>query len=540
MKFLDLLFRREPWVWAGRSEYRVVAALIVFGFILRVSTLGHDSLWVDEGYTLSISQMPLFSMWTIPFDTHPPLYPTLIKPFLAFGVSEVSFRLFSVICGTLTLVPVYLLIKQLISNVGGLVSVVLLDLSFTLLVYSGNARNYALLFLLFCTVMMALYRLYTDLIKSNQSVSRSHIPWFSLYYGAALAALYTHNIAVIYILFANLVVYACAVTAAPQRFLLAATKLTLLNLPVVLGWVPWLLVIASTSGGFSWLPQVNAIEAIKTVAVVALPNRSTGLGGVIGVIAIAIGILACFRRNSDALLIGLAHLAALPALIWVFGFVYKPIFMERTILPVIVGSALLTAAAIAYLKPKRLTFGLISLVVAANVISTGAYLTRDISESNLGEFNLQNWRDAVYDSLVPGVETGFVVCTAFSHPTVGFYAHGSEVQLVGPDGNLISVTGEQWRHVYTRPVIERANGFFAVLDNHISADKLEHNDWHTLRSKFDRITFLGANIYCNESKATLVAERLIENGWTLVESKTYSGVIVRSFVGQKTMPPTSD
>jgi len=452
----------------------------------------------------------------------------LLKPFLAFGHSEVTLRLLSVICGTATLIPIYFLSKRLFGNLGALTATALIDFSFTLLIYFGNGRKYGLLLLLCVTLMLALHRIYVDLIKGDGKLKHVAV-WIGVYYLASLAALYTHNTAVLYILFANFVIAAAALVTLPARFISTSFKLILLNIPVVIGWIPWLAVILSTSGDFGWLQQSDPVDAIKTAAVVALPNRSTALGVLIAIVAISIGALACLRRNREALVIGGSHIALFPLLIWGFGFIYTPIFMERTILPVVVGSAIFTGAAVAYLSSKRIALSLAGLAVLANVVSTGSYLTRDASETTLGGFSLQNWRDAVQDPLEVEPDTAFIVCVSFSFPTVDFYSGGSDILLVHSNQKLVQIDIDQWRHIRTRPVVERSNGFRAALEAHIPTDQLNTLGWSDLATRYKQVTVLGADMYCNSAFLADMSARLGEAGWQGLNKPAYSGLMTQSY-----------
>jgi len=528
MKFLDTFFRREPRTVSAQTERWAFLVLIVIGILIRTVTLSQDSLWVDEGYSLAMAQTSLNDLWGVPFDVHPPLYYTLLKPFLAFGTSEFPLRLLSVICGTATLIPIYMLSKRLFGNLGALTATALVDFSFTLLIYFGNGRNYALLLLLSITLMLALHRVYVDLIKADGKI-QSIVIWIGLYYAAALAALYTHNTAVLYILFANLVIAVAALVAAPQRVVSTSLKLILLNLPVIIGWIPWLSVILATSGDFGWLHQAAPIEAIKTTAIVALPNRSTALGVVIAIGVILVGTLACLRRNHEALVIGVSHIAIFPLLIWGFGFFHTPVFMERTILPVAIGSAILSGAAIAYVNPKRIVFSLAALAVAANMVSTGSYLLRGTGETSLGGFTMQNWRDAIEVPLSIETDTAFIVCVSFSFPTANYYSRGSDILLIHSNGKPVRIDEEQWRFIRTRPVTERSDGFYAALETHIPEDQMTTLDWSDLEETYKQITVLGAEMYCNDARLARMSDELNRAGWQGMAQPSYAGLKTQSF-----------
>ncbi len=530
MKILDNLFNASPRSVSLRTEIIAATGLIGLGLLCRLATAGQDSLWVDEGYTLATSQIPAWQLWTIPMDVHPPLYYTLVKPFLAFEQSEFSLRLLSVLASTLALFPVYLLARWMLGNFGALTALAVTSLSFTHLVYANNGRNYALLLFLFFTLSAALYQVARHLTDTPTSNQRRLYSWAIVYVTVAIAALYTHNTSVFYIFWMNVACMAYVLITTPRRLFAMSGKIILLNMPVVVAWIPWLIVITSTSEDFSWLQQATPAEAVRTLLVVILPNRSTPLGVIIAVVALALGAIAALSRDRFLLVMIIFHVLILPLFMWSFGFIYKPVFMERVILPALLGSALMYGAAAAYFKPRGLAYLMTALVVAASAASTAAYIWRPADGTNLGGHSIQNWRDGVAGSLAGHERVALVLCSSFSYPTVSFYAGDADIYLLRPDGTLAFVDDDIWQHISSLPVAERNNDFHAALDALYTPGKRLVGDWSILAQTYDSVASLRTDMFCGPEFDEYARQRLSGAGFRPLDLRQYPGVVARSFV----------
>ncbi|MCL1945765.1 MAG: glycosyltransferase family 39 protein, partial [Chitinivibrionia bacterium] len=98
------------------SQNKIIAALsiiIAFGLLVRLTGISQTSIWIDELYSLtraSNPQLPFAAVFGDPGN--PPLYYVLLRLWmLLFGYTEISARIFSVICGTLAIITTYILLK---------------------------------------------------------------------------------------------------------------------------------------------------------------------------------------------------------------------------------------------------------------------------------------------------------------------------------------------------------------------------------------------------------------------------------------------
>jgi len=129
----------------------ILLALVVAGAALRFATLGTQSFWIDEGYTVHLLRGSLGHLARgIPkTEETPPLYYVLAwlwtRP---FGTSEVGLRSLSALLGMATIPIAYLLGRRLVSERAALVAGALVAFNPLLVWYSQEARSYALLVLL--------------------------------------------------------------------------------------------------------------------------------------------------------------------------------------------------------------------------------------------------------------------------------------------------------------------------------------------------------------------------------------------------------
>jgi uncharacterized membrane protein len=143
--------------------YSTMALLLIIGAALRFYELGAFSFWDDELFSVSTVTRsgpwngPLLpersmahlqitdSFWTWKLaDPHPPLYEVLLVPWIAlWGTSEFAVRSFSAVLGVVTMLSVFAL-PHTITRPTRIVYMLLLATSGCLIIYSQDARNYAL------------------------------------------------------------------------------------------------------------------------------------------------------------------------------------------------------------------------------------------------------------------------------------------------------------------------------------------------------------------------------------------------------------
>src|SRR3989344_3130746 len=164
----------------NKKQTAILLALIfLLGLLLRLHSLGSESFWLDEGATaLTIKKYSYSEILinTIKFGQILPDYyssnldlPTyyLILKFWTsmFGLNEFSLRFISAIFGSLSIILIYLISKEIFDSNAGVISALLLSTSIVMIEYSQEARLYS--FLAFNALLSGYFLV--SLIKTNSN-----------------------------------------------------------------------------------------------------------------------------------------------------------------------------------------------------------------------------------------------------------------------------------------------------------------------------------------------------------------------------------
>ncbi len=178
----------------GRSrELNRTAPWIVLAFFLaalgiRLLLLGSKSLWLDEALSLRIALAGQAAFWSGQVELgHPPLSFWLLEQWAQLGRSEFMLRLPSAIFGSLSVLLIYVLAKDLADRPVAVTAAGLTAFSPLLVWYSQELRHYALLLVLGLVATIAAVKLFL----------RPAVRWWLLLVGAMMAAIYVHYGAVL-------------------------------------------------------------------------------------------------------------------------------------------------------------------------------------------------------------------------------------------------------------------------------------------------------------------------------------------------------
>lgn len=399
-----------------------LAALLVLAIASRLIGLTEHPIWPDSGFTHTMTELPFSSLIMGHLDTHPGLYYVAAKVFSAFGEGEFWLRLLSVVCGVLSVVGMYLLAHHLSGRFAGLAAAALTASSGLLIYHSQRGRMYTLLFLL---LVMAAYG-YVLVLQRLASGGRHGEPARDrrdlligcvIYIVAAIAALYTHMVAAIFI--ASLCLTSLPFMVAALRRADHQALLCWIGANAILGlaWLPWLFGLGAVAGGqqMSWLPQPTVPEAAITLfnlyGAWVLPRVIDAL-----LVALAMlgGLVLLMQRQWVALGASAAISAVFPAMVWGVGFI-QPVFLERTVTPAMIGAFLLIAIALAHLRVRR-THAAVILALCVSVHLVATIKSRDWLPR-------QDWRfTASYMTARDDVQTAFVFDDVYSYHAFRFYA----------------------------------------------------------------------------------------------------------------------
>lgn len=381
---------------------RLAILITLVGGVLRLYRYNALSLWFDEGGTIWYASLP----WPIvlglygAYDAHPPLYYILVKLVTVLLPEVVAGRLLSGAAGTLTIPVLYSLAARLMGPWAAFVAAGVLAFSPVHVWYSQEARMYIIVALFVSLSYLALVAFYQG----------RRLRWAVVYGLSVLIAVYLEYSA-IYALLPQIVLLLFMTRRHGRQMLPLWAAGTAAGIGFLF-WLPQLLLTLGKMGaerapslGVTPIQIGQAILSLVGVAGLDKYFRGTEpppwdrwinwqgvlllglvLVGLLGAVALA-RQTAMTRLVAGSLLAGTLAVGAGLSLI-------RPGFAERTLLPVVVGWALLLGA----LAGARVSPAL----RAAGLVGVGLMLT--LSALTLNAIyrgaDKDHWRDMVADAVL--------------------------------------------------------------------------------------------------------------------------------------------
>lgn len=435
-------------------HWLTLATIFMVAILLRVIAIDSQGLWTDEALTIPYVNWSLRDMLLLPTDPTPFLYYAVHKLLLSAHSSVAAIRSISAVAGVVSVGVMYLLGRVAFGPTGGLLAAALLAVWSIHVDYSQEARAYSVLFLLTLLPSLGLIR-YAQLVsfeasESDRTDSRDRRLALGLFCIGNVLSFYTHVASVFWITLTCLLLIAIAGPAGrtPRRELLSV--LAIMALCAAPGI--YRLVLQMHAGDvFQWLRQPSLVKAASTSAEVFLPvgvwdnplATSFGLQHVCKIVAIIASVAlagAAFslgwrrelRRRPTVLLLILAYLAV-PVIVWLFGFVARPLFLDRVIMYSIAGMILLiTGLCIAFGEQIAATAGTVCvLLYGGSTLVVGTMRQKE------------DWRGA-YAYLAEHASAADIiaVCPFYNYPSLRYHATapvGTMVLAVDPEGSLAVV-----------------------------------------------------------------------------------------------------
>ena len=250
--------------WRRNTENWIRIALLlilVLAASLRFYRLDAQSLWADEGNSVSLSgrDLPLITAGAA-HDIHPPLYYYLLHFWmLVFGNSEFAVRALSALLGIVLVYLTYLLGRQLSNYWLGLVAAFLSAISPFQVYYSQEARMYILLATLSALSVYSFIRfLEAEALKTRNTkyvIRNTHL-WAGVYIMATTLSLYVHYSFPIIMVMQNLL-YAVwlAITWRHGKGARRVLRWVIVQLAVVALYWPWLPIAYRQASGWPSISQ---------------------------------------------------------------------------------------------------------------------------------------------------------------------------------------------------------------------------------------------------------------------------------------------
>ncbi len=383
-------FDRMRRLWRG--DLLGLATLCAIAAIPRLVGLGAHPLWMDEAYTHWFASRPLAYLWgTVPrFETHPPVYYTLIK-LVELGSDHPFWLRMPSVLFSLALLPVTFAAGRAVipthdarARPGQLscwMAVVWLALSGSQIAYAQEARPYSALCLAIAVLLWGGLRAIGrwPALLEREAGWRAFAPELAgLGLGTGLT-LWLHNVGPVYVVALTAPLYLWAL-CRPQRLrclvLLSAAMAcaALIYAP----YVPFLLHRAGAWSQGSWMAPLTPYRAIVVLEeLFSLHGLSQAEGPprllLLAVLALAaLGLLACWRRVGPWQAVLLAGAVGLPLLMLGLASVaLAPVFAARTLLPVSVPIALLVGMAVDVPRAGAARWLAGSAVVGVLLLSAG-------------------------------------------------------------------------------------------------------------------------------------------------------------------------
>lgn len=308
-------------------------SLLLLSALVRLIGIGSECYWYDEVFTAMIADLdPASALQSVAGDVHPPLW-YLIEWLIAqvAGNGPVAMRLPSALFGIAIVYQVYSLCCALKKERLGLLSATMVSIMPSMLYYSQEARSYALLvwLVLFCT---------TSLIKRK---------WLRVALSLSLM-MYVHNLAFLY------------VAVLGTIFIIKARQKAIRYFPLFASYLPWLVIAyrqAINVGQSFWIvshgPGEIFLELMVTILYVRIPEwlQLHAFIFVIGLSSIAVWTT---RKDKSLRIVTLLALLP-PVLMYLVSVAWKPIFLERALLPSGVCMVILWAASFERLSKRAKT-----------------------------------------------------------------------------------------------------------------------------------------------------------------------------------------
>jgi mannosyltransferase len=362
----------QPYLRLAARPGLWLALVCALGLGLRFLLLERESVWLDETYSLGFARLPLGRLWWEPLDVHPPTYYSLLHVVLNFGDSPWLLRMPSALGGALAVPLVYVLGKRVAGAWVGLGAALLLATSSIQILYSQEARSYALLTAAALIVAIG----FAGLFGRSDLDRRAIIAGSACYCVGAILALYLHYIAVLLMA----AVFALGTYAVARERSAPLTKAwAIANALILTAWLWWLpVILGQLRRGvpqIGWLPPPGPTTIVGDLrALYGERFVSWGWQGFEAMLIAGalIGAWVAVRQRGVVGLLLAAAAFGLPALEIALSWAVKPVFMERSIVWLMPFFLLLVTIGLMPL-PRTLRIAGFVLVLAMQLLGTVSY-----------------------------------------------------------------------------------------------------------------------------------------------------------------------
>jgi 4-amino-4-deoxy-L-arabinose transferase-like glycosyltransferase len=356
-----------------------ITAILILALFVRLLGISSRPIWYDEAFAILFSEKGFSAMLYGTLaptgigsaDIHPLGYYTVLSLWMkVFGESLVAARSLSILAGVASVYLIYLIALEATADSGtAYLSMIIATLAPFQVHYAQEIRMYA--FLAFW-LLLATY--------SYQRTARDgKWNWCGLFSVSAALAQYSHNLAAFYLI-------PLALLPVLQKNWQALRAMILAGIGALILYSPWLVQLPAQFTKVQnsyWVerPDLSKLITLLLVYTTNTPIPAQWIGAALSValVSVGIGVLQTVRNarrpaTRDGL--WLLYLSFAPALLLFLFSQWKPVYVERALLP----SAGIFCIWLAWVTTKtNLTriaqFGLVSLVAVAAVLGIYQHLT---------------------------------------------------------------------------------------------------------------------------------------------------------------------
>ncbi len=225
-----------------------LVATTALGAVLQLHAITAKSFWLDEGSSITMSQLDWFNFLRILWrrEMNMMLYYLLLRGWLHLGDSVAWIRGLSVVFAVAAIPAIFFLGRKMLGTRFGLVSALLLSVNAFQVRYAQEARSYSLLVLL---LIISTY----FFVSGIESGRRRDWNWYIV---ASSLAIYAHFFAVLVVVShwvaLRLMARAGSVASRPDirpQFRRSARLIALWTAPI------WIFIATTGAGPIAWIPR---------------------------------------------------------------------------------------------------------------------------------------------------------------------------------------------------------------------------------------------------------------------------------------------
>lgn len=422
---------RAPTQWSS-AERAGLIALLMAAAALRLTGLGVEPFWIDEGMSLAyaLSHRGLIDSlrFSISQDVHPPLYYAFLHVWGQFGDSEFFLRLPSVVFSVLTVWIIFSTLREHWGAVSAFAGGAAFAANAFSIWYAQELRSYSLVLLLSAWT----FKYFLRFVAPGDRASARDAAWLVL---ATWLMLHSHNLTVFFWLGQGLFMLGWALLrggegwrSRPFRVWFAAQVVT-----TVL-YLPWLFVFlrqqAAVSARF-WVPRptpftvLEILHGFLTADSISLGGRYLMARLLVTVCLAGAVVAAAIAMRRDPRVAASVFCLVFPlAAAYGASVVSSPVLLDRTVVYSMVPLFMLLGAMTAERSPfgyrgnRRFPMRVAGLVLVAGLILINLRMW-NYNRSNLQKEDFRGAADAV--AKVADGKTAILFANAASQTSFDYY-----------------------------------------------------------------------------------------------------------------------